>query len=181
MTPIQKDFVAKIGPVAAQIKAAWGIQPRLLAVQAAHESAYGTSGLTRVANNLFGMTAGSWVEKSLPVVWLPTWEWTKFEPEKIRKWQYEGDILEKRASAHGHGTDVKVNRPFRAYQNWLASAMDWARMIMTMPRFAPAKDKALQDDVGQFAAALQACGYATDPWYRDKLVRTSENDVWTLL
>lgn len=75
-----------------------GVNPEATAAHAALESGFGQSQLTREANNLFGVTKGSWPG---PVINLPTREYVDGE------W-------------------VTVTRPFRRYATWLESVTDYA-------------------------------------------------------
>ena len=66
------------------------------------------------------------------------------------------------------GQKVKVEAQFRAYSSYEQSFADYARLITTNKRYAPAM--AVKGDPVAFARALQQCGYATDPQYAAKLV-----------
>ena len=58
----QKEFKDKILPIAVSIHTITKIVPIITMTQAAHESNWGSSGLTDKANNLFGYTADdSWI------------------------------------------------------------------------------------------------------------------------
>lgn len=146
-TPTSKaEFFTRLRPVALAVERETGIKADLGMVQAAHESAYGTSGLTQKANNLFGFTAelGTyWRTQGRAFVEMPTTEW-------------------KAAGAY------KTTRPFRAYASWEESYRDWAR-LMQIPHYAKALPFAKAGNLKGFAAALQAAGYATDPAYAAKL------------
>jgi peptidoglycan hydrolase FlgJ len=66
------------------------------------------------------------------------------------------------------GQKVKVDAQFRAYGSYEQSFADYARLITTNKRYAPAM--AVRGNPVAFAQALQQCGYATDPQYAAKLV-----------
>lgn len=173
------DFIKEMKPVAATIEAETGIKPLVLITQAAHESAWGLSELTRTANNLFGMTANAdWVNAKKPTLWRDTREHSLKPPEQIKDWQYSGDVVSKNADGKG-GTNLVVKRPFRAYATRLDSARDWAR-LMQAPRYAAALPFAKNGDLKNFAAAVKAAGYATDPEYPAKVVATGNKveAVW---
>ena len=55
---------------------------------------------------------------------------------------------------------------FAQYQSYEACLEDYARLL-ARPRYAPARSVA--SNPSAFAAALQRCGYATDPRYAHKL------------
>lgn len=140
------EFFTLLRPVARAVEAETGIKADLGMVQAAHESAYGTSGLTQKARNLFGFTAelGTyWRSQGRAFVEMPTTEWKA-------------------------GGAYKTTRPFRAYASWDESYRDWARLMQT-PHYARALPFAKAGNLKGFAAALQAAGYATDPAYAAKL------------
>lgn len=140
------EFIARLRPVALAVERETGIKADLGMIQAAHESAWGTSGLTDKANNLFGFTAelGTyWRTQGRAFVEMPTTEWKG-------------------------GAAYKTTRPFRAYASWEESYRDWAR-LMQIPHYAAALPFARAGNLKGFAAALQAAGYATDPAYASKL------------
>lgn len=134
------DFIAAVGPQAQDAQRRTGIPASVCLAQAALESAWGESRLAREGHNLFGIKAGrGW---NGPVVLMPTRE-------------YLG------------GAWVTVMARWRAYPNWQASIEDHARFFYANPRYVPALR--VVDDALAFAAQLQACGYATDPAYANKL------------
>lgn len=140
------EFFTLLRPVALAVERETGIKADLGMVQAAHESAYGTSGLTQKARNLFGFTAelGTyWRTQGKAFIEMPTTEW-------------------KAAGAY------KTTRPFRSYASWDESYRDWARLMQT-PHYSKALPLAKAGNLKGFAAALQAAGYATDPSYAVKL------------
>lgn len=65
------------------------------------------------------------------------------------------------------GQTILITAEFRAYQDWNGSIEDHAAFLVSNPRYKPAF--ATQNAV-EFAKQLQACGYATDPLYADKLI-----------
>ena len=140
------EFFTLLRPVARAVESETGIKADIGMLQAAHESAFGNSGLTKKANNLFGFTAelGTyWRTRKLPFVLMPTSEYLK------GKW-------------------VRVERPFRAYTSWEDSYRDWARLMQTR-RYPEALAAARAGNLNAFAEALYRAGYATDPGYAAKL------------
>ena len=138
----KEKFIAELKPIALEIEKAHGIPWALTVAQAAHESRYGQSDLTKQANNLFGMTGDSWERKGLPVVRMSTSEYLS------NKW-------------------IKVMRPFRKYDSYRASVLDWLDVIK---RVHPnAYHAACMGDALRFFTELQKSGYATDPTYALKL------------
>jgi flagellum-specific peptidoglycan hydrolase FlgJ len=73
MTPT--DFIARYAPAAQKACAGTGLLASINLAQAILESGWGESGLTRSANNFFGMKAGT--KWRGPVVTLPTKEEVK--------------------------------------------------------------------------------------------------------
>jgi flagellar protein FlgJ len=148
-TPVPKskaEFFTLLRPVALAVERETGIKADLGMVQAALESAYGTSGLTQKARNLFGFTA-----------------------ELGTYWRTQGKaFVEMPTTEYGVGGNVKLTRPFRSYTSWDESYRDWARLMQT-PNYAKALPLAKAGNLKGFAAALQAAGYATDPAYASKL------------
>lgn len=155
----RKRFVALLRPIALKIEreggfapdgtpVAAGIPADFGVIQAAHESDWGRSELAAgAAQNIFGMTAEPgtyWRSQGRRFVERETREWTTA------------------------GQEYKTRRPFRAYDNWQASYLDWARRIQK-PDFAAVYAAAKRRDFTAFTLALGAVGYATDPRYSGKL------------
>lgn len=107
--------------------------------QAALESAWGESGLTKNANALFGIKAGK--------------SWT-------------GKRYTTRTTEVQNGNTISTTADFRAYDSWAESIIDHDDFLRRNSRYAAV----LACDNGYDAAdALQAAGYATDPYYAHKL------------
>ncbi|WP_259658938.1 glycoside hydrolase family 73 protein [Burkholderia pseudomallei] len=56
---------------------------------------------------------------------------------------------------------------WRSYPDWLSSIQDHAVFLQSEPRYASAFQYA---DGPEFAAAIAACGYATDPNYANEVI-----------
>lgn len=125
------------------------IVPAIAAAQAALESAWGESELSREANNLFGIKAGrSW---DGPTYTLPTRE---FDPDS--GWR-------------------TVPAQFRAYESWAECFRDYGEIINTRPWFRDAAEAAVRGDPLGFLNGLLARpgrepGWATDPAYKEKVL-----------
>lgn len=139
------DFLKKITPLAKVIEQQLGIPLDITVTQAAHESNWGASGLTKASNNLFGMTGDSWKAAGKPVVEMPTGEYV-------------------------NGALVSQVRPFRKYDSWLASCKDWANLIASNKIYASAYQAARDHNAQLFFTLVARAGYATDPQYGQKLV-----------
>ena len=142
--PDKQAFLNTIWPYAQKSAAQLGVDPAVLAAQAALESNWGNGVSTypdgRSSHNLFGIKAGAgW---SGPRVNVPTLE-------------YKG------------GEMVKQTAPFRAYASYAESFADYTRFLQANPRYQDALASA--GNAGNFIAGLQQAGYATDPNYADKV------------
>lgn len=147
----RNDFVKRVLLAAqvAQQKGAVINTPAVIA-QAALESAWGQSGLTAEANNLFGIKAGSsWRGPTLD---LPTWE-------------------------HGPQGWYRTVARWRKYPSYNECILDYARLIASLPWFrdaTPHADRPQGD--GNATAWVRALlpapgqpGWATDPAYLSKV------------
>lgn len=65
------------------------------------------------------------------------------------------------------GKTITTTATFRAYPDWLASIEDHARFLTENPRYRPAFAYTCGIN---FAQAVQAAGYATDPQYASKII-----------
>ncbi|MED5017944.1 glycoside hydrolase family 73 protein [Paenibacillus chibensis] len=144
MTP--NEFIPKIAPCAVEDMQATGVPASLTIAQAALESNWGGSGLTKQANNLFGMkgkgTAGSCT--------MPTKEYV-------------------------NGTQVTVNAAFRAYHSWSESVADHSMLILNGTRDKPTRyHGVLNADYKTAALEIRKGGYATDPNYTKLLINIIE-------
>ena len=137
---IPKMFIEKIKPGADQCEKAEGIPSAFTIAQAALESAWGSSGLSLRANNLFGVKADkAWTGK---VVAINTREFLR-------------------------GVWVTVPALWRSYDSWAECLIDHAHFFKVNPRYAEALKTT---DPEKFARAVAKAGYATDPKYADKLI-----------
>ncbi|SAK53708.1 flagellar rod assembly protein/muramidase FlgJ [Caballeronia calidae] len=66
-----------------------------------------------------------------------------------------------------NGKTIKITAKFRAYSDWLGSIDDHAQFLLTNPRY---KSAFAYTSGATFAKAIQACGYATDPQYAQKII-----------
>ena len=120
-----------------------GIPAIIIMAQAILESNGGVSTLARESNNHFGIKCKSY--------------WT--------------------GSAHYHPDDDRdangklIPSCFRKYDSVFSSYADHSDFLMNTPHYQPlfVYDKT---EYEQWAKGLQLCGYASDPAYADKLIRT---------
>ena len=118
---------------------AWRVPASVTLAQCICESAWGTSQLSRQANNYFGIKA---VAGATAYVELPTHE------------VVAGKTVSEMAKFARFGTVVDC---FAAH----------AHLLDTLPRYAPAMAHA--GDPFAFARQLQLCGYSTNPDYAAEL------------
>lgn len=139
MTPTQ--FFTAYGPAAQQVCHGTGLLASVCLAQAALESNWGESGLTKEANNFFGLKAGTrWRG---PVV-------TKATHEQLpnKKW-------------------IVVQAPFRKYATPADSFRDRVALFRGLIRY----QRLFQlTDAQTEARQLVECGYATDQLYSQKLM-----------
>lgn len=138
------DFVEKNRAAAEVVGREFGLPAWLILTQGGHESAWGLSGLTAKANNMFGFTGNDWKKAGKPVVEMPTREFLK-------------------------GQWVALTRAFRAYPSVADSMRDYARLLTSQPRYSATVSSARAGNPAETWAALGRSGYATDPTYGEKL------------
>ncbi len=148
MSVDKSKFIDDMMPVSLEEAFHSNIKPLITITQAAHESGWGASELTKQANNLFGFTGESWEVAGRPIIKLPTKEFVK-------------------------GGWVTMLRPFRAYASWNESVRDWSN-LMRFPRYKLALIAATKGDIKEFAKQIAAGGYATDPNYAHALIGVSK-------
>jgi flagellum-specific peptidoglycan hydrolase FlgJ len=179
----QADFITKMQPIAHEIGGQYGIDPLIIMTQAALESGWGTSGLTKKANNLYGYTGDaalrSWLaSKGLPAntdmqtilnmdlsaapfIIMQTHEEVSDSPHQY--FERPGDLVSQ------NGTDAMVYRPFRRYDSWQSSVNDWVALMRTS-RYAAAWADLMAGDLNGFSNDVYAAGYATESDYPTQLV-----------
>jgi LysM repeat protein len=138
----RREFIEALVPAAQESQRRNRVPASVTLAQAIHESDWGTSLLTREANNLFGIKAID-AQGSAGTYWIDTWE-------------VEDD------------EDVVRHEPFRAYKNALDSIQDHGQFFLRNSRYYPAF--AYYDDARAFARAIADAGYASDPNYAARLI-----------
>jgi flagellum-specific peptidoglycan hydrolase FlgJ len=136
----RRELIDSLGAAAQDSQARYGVPASVTVAQALLESNFGASGLTRKANNWFGIKAVG-TPPTDPFVTFPTKEYINGQPQI-----------------------VQAN--FRAYTSTAESMNDHGRFLSTK-RYRPAF--AYTDNPEKFASAIQAAGYATDPLYGKKI------------
>ena len=136
-------FVARIHDGAQKCEIEKGIPMGFTIAQAALESAWGESKLTVKGNNLFGIKA----DKS-----------------------WKGPTVQMMTTEHVKGQNIRVMASWRAYDSWDECLLDHANFFHANPRYSKALE--YPHDSEKFAVQVAKAGYATDPEYADKLIRT---------
>jgi peptidoglycan hydrolase FlgJ len=144
-SPTTRDFVNKVWPHAAAASQATGVPTAFLVAQAALETGWGRSEPRAAAGqssfNVFGIKAG-------------------------RSWN--GPTVDAVTTEYVDGVAQQRVERFRAYGSYAEAFSDYARLLVSTPRYAAVVGAA---DATSFARGLQRAGYATDPAYADKLTR----------
>jgi LysM repeat protein len=139
----QRQFIEAAASAAQDSQRRLGIPASVIIAQAIHESYWGTSKLSRNANNFFGIKSRNG-EGSAGTYWMDAWE-----------------VVD--------GEDVVVPEPFRAYNNPGESFLDHGLFFLRNSRYHGAFK--YSNDPRRFAQAIADAGYATDPDYAPKLIR----------
>ena len=141
------NFITKMLPVAYDIEKKYGIKPIITLSQSAHESDYGTGSIALKTNNIFSMTdySGTWAKQGGKVFATPSREFLN------NKWVTAPGV------------------PFRVYNDWKASAVNWADMLSQNKKWVNAYASAKLGNLPQYAVDIihppTGEGYATDPKY----------------
>ena len=141
--PTQAAFLSAISAAAKQAQAQTGVPAAVTIAQAILESSWGQSGLSRSANNYFGIKATGTLGDD-GAVWMSTQEYTS------------------------DGSAYMTVAPFRAYKSMLESVVDHDLLFVNLSIYRSAM--AARNDPKEFAQQIQQDGYATDPSYADKLI-----------
>lgn len=140
-----EQFVSRLLPAAQRASQESGIPAQLIMAQAALESGWGRREIRtedgHPSYNLFGIKAD-------------------------RSWQ--GPVAETSTTEYVNGIAQKTRATFRAYGSYEEAFTDYARFLLTNPRYA---NVLATDNPVAAAHDLQRAGYATDPAYGGKLVR----------
>ena len=155
----EKEFVEKIGLLAAEDMKRSGILASVTTAQAILESGYGTTDLARHANNLFGMKcylSGN------------TWSGSTWDGES-EYWKYTEE-------QNPLGEVFKVYANFRAYSSWGESIGDHSAYLLGAKCGAARRYPGLSGEKRYRVAAqiIKDGGYATDVNYVSKLCNIIE-------
>lgn len=146
-TAAEVKFIASIVPGALESYKKYKIYPSVTLAQAILESGWGKSGLTKKANNLFGIKSSSaWKGESIN---MKTAEYTK------------------------SNSKYYINADFRKYPTLADSIIDHAKFLNENSRYAKHRVFTAENSSKQ-AFALQRAGYATSPIYAVQLISLIE-------
>lgn len=158
----EKEFVEKIGPLAAQDMKTSGVLASITTAQACLESGYGSTELAVNANNLFGMKC-SLSGNTWDSVWDGVSKYTKKTNEQ-----------------KPDGTVYTITADFRKYPDILTSIKDHSCYLNGAMNGSKMRYEGLagEKDYRKAAELIKAGGYATDIVYVDKLCSLIER--WNL-
>ena len=137
---IPAEFIMRLSKPAMESQIKSGVPACITIAQAALESGWGESALTKTGNNLFGIKADS--------LW-------------------RGQTLIMNTKEFIKGQWVVVPALWRKYASWQASIEDHVAFLKCNPRYSPCFQCSTSE---AFARALAKAGYATDPIYADKVI-----------
>ena len=146
------EFVAALYPLAEEIGAEIGVDPKAIVAQAALETGWGQHTIQdasgRPAHNLFGIKADS--------------RWT-------------GCVVTVATHEYREGVRVNESAAFRAYDSLEDGLRDYADFLSGAGRYQEAINEKTQGD--SYGHALQQAGYATDPEYGNKIERIYHSPI----
>lgn len=137
-----EEFVKLLAPAAIASMKAFGVPARFTVTQAALESGWGKSGLAVQALNLFGVKADA---------------------------SWDGPVMTMNTKEFIDGKEVQVSARWRKYARLQDCLDDHSRFFHQNPRYAACFEATTSED---FARAVAAARYATDPDYAKKLLAT---------
>jgi len=142
MTEGESTFLRMAVPAALASQQTTGVPASITVAQAILESGWGQTGLAKKANNYFGIKADAHAAPD-GYIELPTHEVV-------------------------HGQSVEEQAKFARYSTVADSFRAHALLLARSSRYAPAM--AQRVNAARFAAAIQACGYSTNPQYAELLM-----------
>ncbi|MDO4905172.1 MAG: flagellar assembly peptidoglycan hydrolase FlgJ [Lautropia sp.] len=144
--PVQTAFVERMWPHARAVQRRTGIPAAWVVAQAALESGWGRRDIRDAdgnpSHNLFGIKAGA---------------------------GWKGRTVAALTTEYANGVARKSVEQFRRYDSYADAFEDWARLMTANPRYRQVMQAGT---AAEFARGLERGGYATDPAYGQKLLRT---------
>lgn len=141
MNASENAFLRTVVPAAQSAARKWNVPASISIAQAILESGWGSSALSRKANNYFGIKAVANADPS--------------------------GYVEFTTAEFVDGRRVTEMAKFARYPSPAASFEAHALLLSLSPRYKPAMEYC--SDPLQFAQRIAACGYSTDPQYSAKL------------
>jgi flagellum-specific peptidoglycan hydrolase FlgJ len=139
-----QDFFKKYASLAESTQVSFGVPASITLAQSALESAWGESGLTKNANNFFGIKD------------FPNDDW-------------HGEQYVAYTQEYGSSGYYSLKQPFRQYKDAQQCFNDHATFLQKNSRYGNLFNLKITDYIG-WAKGLQSAGYATDPTYASKLI-----------
>ena len=136
-------FINAVAPMAQRSAELYGVPASVTLAQAILESAWGESELSRYGQAFFGVKCNSTSYSPYTTGCMPKLTWEVIGGQNVYVW------------AH-----------FRSYSSLTDSVLDHGYFLRNNTRYAPAFNTSTPED---FAKAIAAAGYATDPAYASKL------------
>ncbi|CAI2577998.1 hypothetical protein AKUH1B104J_04330 [Apilactobacillus kunkeei] len=134
------NFISTISPIAQSIANSNNLYASTMVAQAALESGYGTSYLTQIANNLFGIKS------------------------------FDGTGVKLKTSEYNsNGQAYSTYAYFKSYNSLMDSLQGYANFLTVNSRYANVFKSQAKDGF-EAASNIQKDGYATDPSYATKLI-----------
>ncbi len=146
-----ETFVQTLMPMAQEVAAELGVDPRLLLAQSALETGWGRfiiGSENQSSFNLFNIKAGL-------------------------RWQ--GETAQVSTLEYRDGVPVREQAQFRRYAGYEESFRDYVQFLKNSPRYQLALESAA--DPYAYIERLQEAGYATDPAYAEKVKSIFEGEV----
>lgn len=174
-----EEFKNRLRSVALAVQRETGFSARLGIAQAALESKYGQSDLSRPsaklqilsktfngplregpAHNYFGFKTGqAWIDAGRTYVMMPTWDYYK-----------KGQKMPNGEVAITEGQSLRWPAPFRAYASPDESYRDWARLMQIPTYVADGAVTALKNDDGEAFGKALSIHYAPNQNYDKRLL-----------
>lgn len=146
------EFVKNLLPIAKEVAAEIGLDPRAMVAQAAVETGWGQhmihNGNGQNSHNLFGVKAS-------------------------RGWQGEKTYIN--TLEYDGGVPKQTKAAFRSYESFADSMKDYIDFLKSSTRYEGALHQA--GDPQEYFKELQSSGYATDPKYADKVMSVLKGDT----
>ncbi|QEW07745.1 flagellar assembly peptidoglycan hydrolase FlgJ [Nitrincola iocasae] len=142
-----REFVDALLPMAEEMAAELGVDPKVLLAQAALETGWGRFVIDG-SNNLFNIKADS---------------------------GWGGERVNVSTLEYRDGVAAKEMAAFRSYDSYADSFRDYVSFLRTNPRYQQALENTANP--ADYLRELQAAGYATDPAYAQKIEQIFSGNI----